>query len=32
VFEIAKTVGGYASTPTDLVAFNGPDGEEPQGA
>ena len=26
VFEIAKTAGGYASTPTTLVSFNGPDG------
>src|SRR6266446_5526548 len=24
VFEIAKTAGGYASTPTVLVSFNGP--------
>jgi uncharacterized repeat protein (TIGR03803 family) len=26
VFEIAKTVHGYASTPTTLVSFNGTDG------
>ncbi len=26
VFEIAKTSGGYASTPTILVSFNGADG------
>ena len=26
VFEIAKTAGGYASTPTILVSFNGTDG------
>jgi uncharacterized repeat protein (TIGR03803 family) len=26
VFEIAKTAGGYASTPTTLVNFNGTDG------
>jgi T5SS/PEP-CTERM-associated repeat protein/uncharacterized repeat protein (TIGR03803 family) len=29
VFEIAKTTTGYASTPTDLVSFNGSDGEIP---
>jgi hypothetical protein len=29
VFEIAKTAGGYAGTPTTLVSFNGADGEEP---
>ncbi len=29
VFEIAKTVGGYASTPTTLVSFNGTDGAAP---
>ena len=29
VFEIAKTVGGYASTPTTLVSFNGADGSKP---
>ena len=29
VFEIAKTAGGYASTPTTLVSFNGTDGEAP---
>src|SRR5580704_6562963 len=26
VFEIAKTAGGYASTPTTLASFNGPNG------
>src|ERR1700722_15252705 len=26
VFEIAKTAGGYASTPTTLATFNGADG------
>ena len=30
VFEIAKTNGGYASTPTTLVSFNGADGGGPQ--
>jgi uncharacterized repeat protein (TIGR03803 family) len=29
VFEIAKTAGGYASTPTTLVNFTGADGEQP---
>jgi len=29
VFEIAKTTGGYASTPTILVNFNDYDGETP---
>jgi uncharacterized repeat protein (TIGR03803 family) len=29
VFEIVKTSGGYASTPTTLVSFNGADGNEP---
>jgi uncharacterized repeat protein (TIGR03803 family) len=29
VFEIAKTAGGYASTPTTLVSFNGADGGFP---
>ena len=29
VFEIAKTVGGYASTPTTLVSFNGTNGATP---
>src|SRR5438132_1147133 len=29
VFEIAKTAGGYASTPTVLVSFNGPNGAVP---
>jgi uncharacterized repeat protein (TIGR03803 family) len=31
VFEIAKTVSGYASTPTVLVSFNGADGKHPSG-
>jgi uncharacterized repeat protein (TIGR03803 family) len=31
VFEIKKTVGGYASTPTTLVSFNGDDGAVPIG-
>jgi uncharacterized repeat protein (TIGR03803 family) len=31
VFEIVKTASGYASTPTTLVGFNGPDGESPFG-
>ena len=29
MFEIAKTAGGYATTPTTLVSFNGNDGSEP---
>jgi uncharacterized repeat protein (TIGR03803 family) len=29
VFEIAKTAGGYAATPTILVSFNGADGLDP---
>jgi uncharacterized repeat protein (TIGR03803 family) len=29
VFEIAKTAGGYASTPTTLISFNGTDGAGP---
>jgi uncharacterized repeat protein (TIGR03803 family) len=29
VFEIFKTAGGYASTPTTLVSFNGTDGAGP---
>jgi uncharacterized repeat protein (TIGR03803 family) len=29
VFEIAKTAGGYASTPTTLSSFNGTDGLSP---
>ena len=29
MFEIAKTVDGYASTPTTLVSFNGTDGAIP---
>jgi uncharacterized repeat protein (TIGR03803 family) len=29
VFEIAKTAGGYASTPTTLIAFNGANGQSP---
>ncbi len=32
VFEIKKTAGGYASTPTTLVTFNGADGALPQGS
>ena len=32
VFEIAKTAGGYASTPTTLVNFNTDDGGDPEGA
>ena len=32
VFEIAKTAGGYASTPTTLVSFNGADGAFPEGS
>jgi uncharacterized repeat protein (TIGR03803 family) len=32
VFEIAKTAGGYASTPTTLVSFNGTNGEFPEGS
>ena len=31
VFEIVKTAGGYASTPTTLVSFNGTNGERPEG-
>jgi hypothetical protein len=31
VFEIAKTPGGYADTPTILVSFNGTNGEYPSG-
>ena len=30
VFEIARTAGGYANTPTVLVSFNGTDGASPQ--
>jgi glycosyl hydrolase family 16 len=30
VFEIAKTAGGYASTPTTLVSFGGTNGEYPE--
>jgi autotransporter passenger strand-loop-strand repeat protein/uncharacterized repeat protein (TIGR03803 family) len=29
VFELAKTAGGYASTPTTLVSFNGANGSQP---
>src|SRR5271155_1309770 len=29
-FEIAKTAGGYASTPTTLVSFDGADGGNPR--
>ena len=32
VFEIAKTAGGYASTPTTLVSFNGTNSEFPEGS
>jgi hypothetical protein len=33
VFEIAKNAGGgYASTPTTLVSFDGDDGEKPEGS
>jgi uncharacterized repeat protein (TIGR03803 family) len=32
VFEIAKTAGGYASTPTTLINFNGADGSKPNGS
>src|SRR6185312_11773306 len=32
VFEIKKTAGGYASTPTTLVSFDGADGETPFGS
>ena len=32
VFEIVKTVGGYASTPTTLVSFHDDDGEGPAGS
>src|SRR6185312_1364328 len=32
VFEIKKTVAGYASTPTTLVSFNGTDGALPAGS
>jgi uncharacterized repeat protein (TIGR03803 family) len=31
VFEIIKTNGGYASTPTTLVSFDGADGQLPTG-
>jgi len=31
VFEIAKTAGGYASTPTVLVSFNGTNGRGSEG-
>jgi uncharacterized repeat protein (TIGR03803 family) len=31
VFEIVKTAGGYASTPTTLASFDEVDGERPQG-
>ena len=31
VFEIAKTTGGYANTPTTLVSFNATDGANPWG-
>jgi uncharacterized repeat protein (TIGR03803 family) len=29
VFEVARTSGGYAGTPTTLVSFNGTNGEAP---
>ena len=32
VFEIAKTDGGYASAPTTLVSFDGPNGQAPAGS
>ena len=32
VFEIVKTAGGYASTPTVLVSFNGTNGKWPKGS
>ena len=32
VFEIVKTAGGYASTPTTLVSFNGTNGDMPRGS
>ena len=32
VFEIAKTAGGYAGTPTTLVSFNADDGAFPEGS
>ncbi len=32
VFEIVKTVGGYASTPITLVSFDGADGQDLVGA
>ena len=32
VFEIVKTAGGYASTPTTLVSFNGDNGAYPDGS
>ena len=32
MFEIAKTAGGYASTPITLVSFNGADGDQPRGS
>ena len=31
VFELALTASGYASTPTVLVTFNGPNGRNPRG-
>ena len=30
VFEIVKTLAGYASTPTTLVSFDGEDGSTPE--
>jgi uncharacterized repeat protein (TIGR03803 family) len=32
VFEIAKTAGGYANTPTTLIPFQGPNGANPDGS
>lgn len=32
VFEIAKTAGGYANTPTTLASFNGANGADPVAA
>ena len=32
MFEIAKSAGGYASTPTTLASFNGTNGEVPEGS
>ena len=32
VFEVAKTAGGYASTPTTLISFDGKAGAQPNGS